>query len=181
MFPNDARFICRCCKSRFYFSPSTFDAVTQSKQIACPQCGVTSKHPGDVARFFKFYPRLVKAQEGLKRAGFTLTDYTVVANSFCMIHINSLTLQCEACNSSVALPESKAFKLADEPGLLSCKKCRTAAAPLKAVKEFFVSYRVVSRAAFKLHTALWDVFDPLQLDPADYPVQWPVYRDAAEE
>lgn len=181
MFPNDARFICRCCKSRFYFSPTTFSAVTQSKQIACPQCGTTSKRPGDVERFFKFYPRLVEATANLDKAGFSLAGYEISADNYGLIHISTLKLLCNACGATSAFPEAKAFKFADEPGLLACKKCKVTAYPLKAVKEFFVSYRAVSKAAFKLHYFLWDMFAPLQLDPADYPVQWPVYRDAAAE
>ena len=181
MFPNEAQFFCRRCATRFFFAPDVFNAAMIQKKIACPECGFESGRPGDVEKFFKFYPRFVAACGTLVEAGFTFTNYQFTADDMGLFWINSLEFTCRSCNGVSKYPEARLYKYADEPGLFVCKKCKVQAASLKNAKEFFVSYRAVSKASFKLHDFLWDIISPLQLDPADYPVQWPVYAAQVRE
>lgn len=176
MFPPEAQFICRRCKCHFYFSPEVFPAVVLQKEIQCPKCGTKPRKSGAVERFFKFYPRLVTAEDNLTKSGFEFTSYRFTVDQYAQIYIDHLTFLCSTCGKSSEFPMSRIVKFADEPGLFACKKCKVQASPLKFAKEFFTSLRAVDRESGPIHDFLWDIFSPLQLDPNDYPVQFRIYQ-----
>lgn len=178
MFPSEAHFICRRCTCRFYFTPDVFPAALAQKSIACPSCGTAPDRPGPIERFFRFYPRLVTSTAALKDCGFEFADYRFTVDEFSRFFVDHLSFRCTACGGISEFPMSRVVKFAGEPGLFACKRCKVQAAPLKIAKEFFVSVRAVDRESAVIHDFLWDIVSPLRLDPADYPVQWRIYRDA---
>jgi Zn finger protein HypA/HybF involved in hydrogenase expression len=177
MFPENAEFICRKCLTNFFFKPEEFWQIEEGGIMGCPQCRITSDKPGVVSRFFKFYPRFIAATEKIKESGFDMTNYKVKVGDYGMMWIESILFRCNDCGNTSIYPLSRIDKFAEEPGLFACKKCRKQASPIKIVKEFFVSFRWVHRSAFRLHNFLWDVLSPIQLDPADFPVQYPIYKE----
>lgn len=180
MFPRNAAFICRRCLDRFFFSEDRVNDILAARMIGCPGCNsIIDNKQGDVVRFFRFYPRFVRAVEDMKTCGMELVGYEPAYDEWNLIWIRSMTFICGNCGKESSYSLKRMDRIAAEPGLFSCKRCQTQIRPLKIVKEYFVSFRQVHRSADRLHMFLWDILSPLQLPVESFPVQWPEYGRAS--
>lgn len=180
MFPKEAHFICRTCRARFFFDEAVLVHVSRDGKFGCSGCSsVTTLRPNDVERFFKFYPRMTLAIEAMERNGFRLVDYAYEKSHLAAWYsFKRLTWSCMECGKTFAIPFSRIDKLAREPRVFSCPKCRINPKIAKISKEFFVCLKNTHDAASLIHEFQWDIFSPLQQEPPVYEIQYPVYRES---
>ncbi len=181
MFPREAHFICRKCRTRFFFKDGELDYVSRTNGFGCPHCGaVTEGELRHVERFFKFYPRLIEATGAMAGNGFRWDGYTYKEVPLAgYYYFMSLAWCCVECGKSFSIPfVGRVDKLADEPRVFSCPKCRITPKAVRVTKEFFVCLKNVHKAAHSILDFQWDIFAPLQQEPDLYKIQSPIHRQA---
>jgi len=122
------------------------------------------------------------ARETLASYGFEWEDYTFKKHPMIrMYFFESLKFRCIECDKTYSVTTTRSVKLAKEPGLFSCPKCRKHPKFNKDTKEFFVSFDNVNLAANRLIKFQYDVFLPLGLHHSEFEVQAPIYQSEATE
>jgi DNA-directed RNA polymerase subunit RPC12/RpoP len=167
IFPPEPILICSKC-GHLHYIPSD-DIVWEKTGFRCFNCGFKKKPESQsFYKFVKFYRRLVTIDPS--KIGIDLVGYRINKIMEIIVLLDDAEIECLTCHKRFKIPFERIKKIAREPAIFRCPKCRALPQSLKDLKEYFVCLRwVFDMTGHMIDVgAFFDCFSPIGISPGSY-------------
>ena len=167
IFPPEPILMCSKC-GHLHYIPSD-DIIWEKTGFRCENCGFTKKPESQsFYKFIKFYRRLTAIDSA--KIGIDLVGYSISKIMGMVDRLDDAEFECLTCHKRFKIPFERIKKIAREPAIFRCPKCKALPPKIEDLKEYFVCLRWVFDMTG--HTmdvgTFFDCFSPIGISPESF-------------